>query len=473
VPVPQLSIGFLVAPRGEAPPPVSAGGLFLMPGTEPPRVSWELFVDGAFVEAEVIRDETASFTQSGIVELRVPDGWRPGVPPGADPAQPLYWIRSQLLDGAWPDAPALSFVGLNMVRAMSGRTVRDEIVDTPITLDPAQRQVLKLADSPVLDGTLRVSIDEGGSELVAWKAVPDLSGVGPDERAFVFDPARGTLTFGSANGTNGRPLPEGFRHVHASYRVAVTATKVAAGAISTLVGSAAFLTSVTNLDPATGGRDTETLDEALVRGPREIRARERAVAVADYEVLALASPGADIRRAHAVGGLHPRFPGRPVPGVVAVFVVGAPRDDGQPPVPNDATLHAVSEHLSTCAPRGAEVVATAPTFHSIRVEASLDIRRDADVTATAHEVSQLLDTWFDPVRGGADGQGWPFGGAVRYDAVVRFLLERLGGRLIAIPDLRFVVDTRRSRPCEDVAIPEHDLLWPAPHELVPVPRRPS
>jgi hypothetical protein len=118
-PGPELTLGFRLAPAG-VPAPVAAGGLFPAPGAEPPRLSWELFDAGSFVPAEVRRDETRSFSRSGVVELRVPSSWRRGVPPGADPKQPLYWIRAQLLEGNWPVAPALAFVGLNVVRRARG-----------------------------------------------------------------------------------------------------------------------------------------------------------------------------------------------------------------------------------------------------------------------------------------------------------------------------------------------------------------
>jgi hypothetical protein len=210
-----------------------------------------------------------------------------------------------------------------------------------------------------------------------------------------------------------------------------------------------------------------------LRGPREIRARFRAVALADYEVLARGAPGADIRRAHAVGGLHPRFPGARIPGVVGVFVVGAAREDGTPPVPTEATLQAVAKHLSAWAPRGAEVVAVAPTFHSVRVEASFQLVADPtlDATETLHAAARKLDDWFDPVAGGAGGEGWPFGGTIYYDALIRFLLRELAGKVVAIPSLLLVVDGVRSRHCADVAIPEHGLLWPTAHQLLPLARR--
>ena len=469
-PVPQIAIGVTLAPIAGLPAPMSAGGLMPPPGHEPPRLQWEVFDRGKFTVAELIRDETRSFTQSGVIELEAPAGWRPGTPRGADAKTPMYWIRAQLLDGEWPTPPAFSALALNVVPASSGRTIRDEAVETPLTVDPSARRTLTLAQAPVLEGSLVVQIDEGGAELVTWTAVADLSQAGFDERKFRFDAVTGTLTFG--DGINGRMLPEGFRNVHATYRVAESATTVAAKQISTLIGSAPFLTSVSNPLPAGGGAPPETLDAALVRGPRDIRARGRAVATADFEVLAGRAPGADIRRAKAFGGFHPRFPGLPIPGVVGVFVVGAARDDGQPPIPTELTLGAVSEFLSSWAARGAEVVAAAPVFHSVRVEATFELDPRVDVTTTIHAVSGLLDRWFDPVVGGAGGEGWPFGGAIIYDELIRFLLGNARG-VIAVPRLLLVVGGVRSAHCADVAIPPHDLLWPAQHELIPLPRRAS
>jgi predicted phage baseplate assembly protein len=385
----------------------------------------------------------------------------------------LYWIRAQFLEGEWPTVPAVSALALNVVLASSGRTIRDEAVETPLTVDTTARRTLTLAETPVLDGSLFVQIDEGGAKLVTWTAVDDLSQAEFDERKFRFDAVAGTLTFG--DGVNGRALPEGFRNVHATYRVAEAASGVAAKQISTLIGSAPFLSSVTNPLPAGGGTPLlapdDLLNATLLRGPREIRARGRAVAPADFEVLALRAAGADIRRAKAFGGFHPRFPGLPIPGVVGVFVIGNARSDGQPPIPTALTIEKVSQYLSSWASRGAEVVVASPVFHGVRVEATFELDPDVDVTSTIHTTSGLLDQWFDPVAG-AGGEGWPFGGAIVYDDLIRFLVTKVAG-VIAVPRLVLVVDGVRSAHCADVAIPPRDLLWPAQHELVPLPRRAS
>src|SRR5205823_4995957 len=103
--------------------------------------------------------------------------------------------------------------------------------------------------------------------------------------------------------------------------------------------------AVKNPLASTGGVDEEGRDATIRRGPQEIRARNRAVTVADYALMALKTAGAQVARAHAISGFHPSFPGRPVPGVVSVFVVPPPADVG-PPLPVEDDLRALAANLS-------------------------------------------------------------------------------------------------------------------------------
>ena len=56
--------------------------------------------------------------------------------------------------------------------------------------------------------------------------------------------------------------------------------------------------TVTNPEPATGGRDAEALPDALRRAPQDFQTRDRAVTARDYEVLAARHGG--IARARAM-----------------------------------------------------------------------------------------------------------------------------------------------------------------------------
>lgn len=473
-PTVRLSLGIGVfAPPG-APPPIAAGGVVPLPTPAPPLLRWEILDGGSFVALEIELDETNGLSRSGIVELRLPSTWRPGVPPGLDGTDPLRWLRLRIALGGFDPAPALVFVRVNTVPATAATTLRDEVLEQIDARDPSR---LQLAHAPLLAGTLQIAVDEGGDldpqsgtaaqpPLQPWREVVSLDARRPDERVFVLDATSGEVTFG--DGVHGAAVPPGFRNVSAtSYRTGGGSSgAVAAGAITTLVSSAPSIVSVNNPQPASGGTDSEVSADTLRRGPQEIRARGRAVTLADYELLAPRAPGAEVRRAHAMAGTHPSFPGTVVPGLVGVLVVPRETDAG-PPTPDQATLRAVARYLTTVvAPAGVEVVVGAPRYHRVRVEASVQVDPALDVGATVRAVLDALDRYLDPLEGGDDGSGWPFGGPIRYAPLLRQLVEVPGVR--AVPTLSLVVDNLRIALCADHPIPPHDLVWPADHEVVPL-----
>lgn len=482
-PGPFLTVGIGVSRPPGAPPPVPAGGVFPLPIPPAPFLRWEILDGTVFRPVEVTLDETGGLIRSGVVELRLPPRWRPGRPLGLDGKAQLRWLRLRLLRGRFERPPALSFVRLNLVAATAARTFRNEILE-PVPSSGGRE--MRLQRTPVLAGSLILEVAEGGfdepgsdtgTELNAeppiapgvarWREVGDLALFGPDDRVYTLDPLTGVVTFG--DGVHGAALPPGFRHVRAlRYRVGGGAAgAVAAGAASNPLGSAPFLTGVENPLPATGGTDLEERPRTLRRGPEEIRARERAVTVADYPLLALRTRGSRVARAHALSGVHPAFPGRLVPGVVAVFVV--PRDSapGEPPIPTQEDLRAVASGLAALsAPAGVEVVAAAPRYRRVRAEADVVVDPAADAGKTVTSVLDAVDRFLHPLTGGDDGEGWPFGRTLEHNDLLRRLVALPGVR--AIPRLILVVDGVRLRGCTDVPLGPGELFFPQGHEVVPV-----
>jgi hypothetical protein len=221
--------------------------------------------------------------------------------------------------------------------------------------------------------------------------------------------------------------------------------------------------------PAQGGTDVEPRDATLRRGPALVRARGRAVALADYEALAPQIPGAAIARAKAVAGIHPGRLGRPTPGTVGLYVV--PADTRlRPPVADAETLRIVAEHLARMlAPAGIEVVAAAPRFHTVRIEATATIDPALDPGATTRRLLETLARWLDPLLGGVAGDGWPFGAAIEHAALVRRMFEVDGVR--AVERVGVVVDGLRSPGCRSHAISPYGLTWPGAHTIVVTPDR--
>jgi predicted phage baseplate assembly protein len=246
---------------------------------------------------------------------------------------------------------------------------------------------------------------------------------------------------------------------------------VAAAASFDLVNSVPFIGGVTNPLPASGGRNVEARAQTLRRGPEEIRARGRAVTPADYVLLARQVPGSDVARAHAIAGRDIRFPGAPVPGTVSVLLVSSDRGT-EPPLPDAGTLERVAEWLSSnVAPAGIQVVAGAPRFVRIGVRASVVLGPGVDAGTTVALALSNLEDYLHPLRGGEDRDGWPFGGVVRYQALVRMLLDRTPG-LMAVSRLNLVVDGTVRAHCLDFSLASSALIWPAGHEVIPVTEEP-
>ncbi|HKX30763.1 MAG TPA: putative baseplate assembly protein [Blastocatellia bacterium] len=486
VPGPTLALGIRVASPPGAPPPIPSGGVAPLPVPPAPQLEWSVLDGASFEPAEIVIDETGGLVHSGVVVLQLPRQWRPGRPEPLGAGAALRWLRLRIAFGQYDEPPVLSSVRLNMVRAIAARTIFNEVLQ-PIPNSRNRR--MRLSQTPILSDSLIIEVDDGGFNLATepevnapelfegdgepppptsktrrWRQVDDLTPFGPDAEVYTLDPLEGIVTFG--DGQHGAPVPQGFRNVRAlRYRVGGgRAGAVEAEKITTLLSSAAFITRVSNPWPATGGSDREENAEAMRRGPQEIRSRGRAVTVADYALLARRAPGAEVERAYAVSGFHPVFPGSPIPGVVAVFVVPPDRNEG-PPTPDEDTLRAVSVFLSgQAAPAGVEVVAAAPRYHRIRIEAQIVLRSGADSGETVRLALKSLNDYLHPLTGGEEGTGWPFGGVLRQQALIRRLTSVDG--LSAVSTLNIIADEVRILACRDFVPEVNSLLWSEVHQIV-------
>ncbi|HEY0044662.1 MAG TPA: putative baseplate assembly protein [Allosphingosinicella sp.] len=209
----------------------------------------------------------------------------------------------------------------NVVLATQGETVSGEVLGSG-RLDGAG-QSFTLHRSPLtytqdrtgyeVHSELEVRVDgEGGRALrfgggaapaapagQHWRETRSLALAGPAERAFALstdEAGRATLFFG--DGTHGARLPPGSNNVTARYRAGAGAGgNVGAGALIVLRKRPPGIRSVTNPDPAVGGRNAEPVSELRRRAPRKFDCCDRIVTLADYGAFARAVAG--IGRAQA------------------------------------------------------------------------------------------------------------------------------------------------------------------------------
>jgi len=257
---------------------------------------------------------------------------------------------------------------------------------------------------------------------VPWMRVDDFSMSAPDDRHFTYDELTGTIAFGpvlkNPDGTAsqfGRIPEQGLIVGMSAYRIGGgVGGNVRENKITITKSSYPYISTVSNPRPATGGRDMETLDRAIMRAKEILKIRNRAVTADDFEFLALKSTGG-VGRARCVQPmLHPSVDGSlPNPGTVRMLIVPALGRNIEVPRPehlkvSQKTIEEVLAYLDEHKLLTTVVEVTEPDYLFV----SLDIRLVADPRANAEDVSnrvrQKLNMFLHPLYGGPSGDGWPF-----------------------------------------------------------------
>jgi hypothetical protein len=209
---------------------------------------------------------------------------------------------------------------------------------------------------------------------------------------------------------------------------------------------------------ATGGAEPELLADARQRAASALRRIERAVIAEDYETLACTTPGVAIRRAHVAIGVNSDFPCAAVPGAVTVFIVpDAPRGDGAcamvtAPQPDAGALASVTARLDAARLVGTELYVRAPIYRDVAI--AVDVEADTDASDTMRaDVAARLGRFLDPLVGGDEQAGWPFGGPLTPSVLLRRAQDEIGdrGEVVRV-GIRLLDTGGTEESCNDVAI---------------------
>ena len=139
-------------------------------------------------------------------------------------------------------------------------------------------------------------------------------------------------------------------------------------------------------------------------------------------------------RAHAAVGDHPGFPCTLVPGAVSVYVVpAAPRGDADwdrpelrpRPRPDPGLLSQVRAALSAARLLGEELFVREPRYRAARLQVELT-GTPRDPAAVRIRVQRALRRYLDPLTGGDQKAGWPFGAPLRPSALLRIAQQAAG-----------------------------------------------
>jgi hypothetical protein len=337
--------------------------------------------------------------------------------------------------------------------------------------DGTPMQKFQLQQTPVQQKSFQLATLENG-QWSTWTVHPDFDASGRASRDFLLDPTAGTVTFG--DGEHGLALPRGAR-VYAVYRsTRAESGNLKDGVINRLADSAHNRASFSNLDnvqatlslrnpiSATGGAAAETLDHTIGRAIDFLGRPQRAVTLTDCETLAKEAPGVDVARATAWANAHPSFPCLEAPGVITVVVL--PNMPVAQPKPSRALLDSVRAYLDRRRIIGSRIEVVGPTYLEVAVRAQVRALAGSSKTSLPQKITEALNAFLHPLRGGPEGTGWPFGRDVHRAEILQ-VIDRVPG-VDYVASLALLVEGCECSPqCGNVCLAPTWLVAAGAHEI--------
>lgn len=316
-------------------------------------------------------------------------------------------------------------------------------------------QSVTLPDIPAVQGDIQVAVEMepgqtpsaaggrviDGKQFQYWQEVATFADAVRGDTVFTLDRVTGTVTFAAAIGTSdgsAAPVPAvpgNGREIRGSwYSGGGLRGNVDAGTLTVLKDPLNDVT-VTNLAPASGGRDTESVAEAVVRAPVDFHTRQRAVTAGDYQVLALKASGA-VRRARAYN--RSSIWSFAQPGEVEVVLEAA---DGAVPAgqQGETTRTQVLHYLQDRAPLAVNCTVSWVKYKTVAVQAQVFVRPEEDPEAVRRRIVKRLDLTIagDPTADQAGSIG--FAARLHQSSLLIALQQGEPGILYA-DQVAFVVD---------------------------------
>ena len=344
---------------------------------------------------------------------------------------------------------------------------------------PGQR--FRLANTPVLPRghgeTVLVESDDGGFEQ--WQEVADFSESGSQDKHFVLDSAGGEITFGPAvrqpNGETrqfGKIPPKDRQIIFSTYRFGGGSEgNVGKGTITVLKSSIPYVASVINRRAASGGVDAESVDNAKLRGPQTLRTRNRAVTEEDFEFLAReASPS--VARAKCLQPREAVEGAKPPPGVVHLALIPAFSSTNEMISPDQLELpreleEQVRNYLNERRLLTTTLIIADADYYWVSVEAKIRVKPRFDPNQVRHDVERRLYQYINPLFGGPEGDGWPFGRDL-FVHEVHSCIQSVEGVDFAEAVQLFPVNTlnaERGEATQRVKVPPTGLVCSYRHEI--------
>lgn len=311
----------------------------------------------------------------------------------------------------------------------------------------------------------------GGKSFRIWREVDNFTEPGPDRFVYIADHAAGTITFAPSvrmreqDGSLANApaalaeIPAAGRQIRAWYATGGGPLGNVAPQTLTVLKSTIPGVSVTNPAAAVGGRPTETIENALLRGPQEVHSLQRAVTARDFELLARRSGAVSRAKAYTKAALWSYAS----PGTVEVILVpfldqqklqhGITSEDLKA-VQTEEVRSRIQQSLDTHRPLGTRCIVTWASCKTVTAQCRIVAHADADVVDLRARVLQRIYDLINPLPAGVHS-GWRFGQALRSSNLYDAALAEPG--VIYVDNIKLIVE---QIPEADVGCVAKDAFQP-------------
>lgn len=220
---------------------------------------------------------------------------------------------------------------------------------------------------------------------------------------------------------------------------------------------------VSNLFPAYGGRDPETIAEALARTKLEVLDPKCAITEKDIEARVLEIPGVNIARVKAISGYHralTNYPQERAMGHISIVVV--PRSSHYFANPSEGLKQTIAVHMEPYRLLTNNYHIIGPEYIKVTIRAVIVV--EAQYEGKEHEVVTALNQWLIPEKT-SQSDGWEFGKSINKSDVYDYIHSVAG--IVYIQDLWIMAEGHQVTQEEggDIRIPPNGLAYSGEHEI--------
>ena len=418
-----------------------------------------------------VEDKTHHFTFSGSISLEIPSDIKLFVLPFI--SDNLCWIRCRVMEEGFEIPPRIEAIRLNTVKVIQKEQVKGEndkelylgtsnglpnqtfclppplskSSKTPHGKDWCKNQTVK---NLVMENSVKIHSMINNVKL-EWFEVTDFAASEEDDPHFVVDLNNGVISFG--DGVNGM-IPPAEHNINAIYNhIDGVKGNVAARQINYILSDIKDV-EVCNEKAATGGFDSESIEEAIIRVRKDLKTPYTAVTSYDYEELAKSTPGLRVRRAKALPDKNNNR--------VTVLVVPESNPENVLSEPNASVgfLKTVCHHLDKHRLITTQIQVDNPMYIEVAVSATLKPLNGYDDDLLKNNADKALVDFLNPFTG-YDGKGWPFGRDVFISEIYEVIDEVEGVDCV----FRVTLNGKNEFNGEKLVINENELVYSGRHRI--------